>query len=173
MSDFRATLVERLRDPRAIPILARHSIPVAGVFVFGWSTLETVAALVLDAVSILWLVGAIGSYFAAKDLDTGGGGLMNALYFWAGVLGVFVFVAAIRTRTREDGDGGRGRCIAVLAGISGALAIFGRYALHLLVIVAQAFGAVTEIMRDRYVASLMPTRTTRPRAKRKRRNSDG
>lgn len=218
MSDFRATLLERLRDPRAIPILARHSIPVAGVFVFGWSALETIAALVLDALSTLWLVGAVGSYFAARELDTGEGGLLNALHFWAAVLGVFLVIAAILTfaaaipaafflplaegaeidpwtllssgwlarafalmvacqiptfvqRVRSLAASGLApekmgmdaevgfvlHRIAVLAGISGALAIFGRYALHLLVLVAQVFGAVSEIMRDRYIASLMPT----------------
>ncbi len=55
MSDLRATLFERLRDPRAVPILARHAIPVIGVFVLGWSVLETIAALFLDALSTLWL----------------------------------------------------------------------------------------------------------------------
>jgi hypothetical protein len=35
------------------------------------------------------------------------------------------------------------------------LAVFGPYALHVLVLVAQTFGAVTEIVRDHYVAHIL------------------
>jgi hypothetical protein len=44
----------------------------------------------------------------------------------------------------------------VLLGVlASMLAIFGPYALHALVIVAQVFGASSEIMRDRYVAHII------------------
>jgi hypothetical protein len=237
VSDLRAELFSRLADPRAIPILLRHAIPVIGVFVFGWSPLETVAALVLDAVSTLWMVGATGSYFAAKDLDHGEPGLSPALHFWAGFLGLFLFVAGLLTfavlvpaafllplvsmadvdpwelvqngwvarvfafiilcqvpsfvqRIRALQASGLApekmgmdaevgfvlHRMATLAGMSTMLALFGPYALHVLVIVAQAFGAGTEIMRDRYVGALMrtsgprqPAAGVRSRGQRKRR----
>ena len=97
MTHLQEELLTRLRDPRAIPILARHAIPVVGVFVLGWSVLETVAALFLDALSTLWLVGAAGSYFAARQLDYGETGVVATLQFWAGVLGTFVVVAGVLT----------------------------------------------------------------------------
>ncbi len=43
LATLRAELFDRLRDPRAVPILMRNAIPVIGVFVFGWSALEAVA----------------------------------------------------------------------------------------------------------------------------------
>jgi hypothetical protein len=207
--DLRADLVSRLADPRAIPILLRHAIPVIGVFVFRWSPLEVVAALVLDAVSTLWLVGATGSYLAARELDTGEPGLVNHLHFWAGVLGLFAFVASLLTfavlvpaafflpmvgmadldpwelvtsgwaprvfgfmlvcqipsfarRVQQRGVTGMDAEVgfvlhrmAILASTSTMLLLFGPHALHALVIVAQAFGAGTEIMRDRHVGMLM------------------
>jgi hypothetical protein len=97
MEDLRATFLARLRDPRALPILARYAIPVIGVFVLGWSVLETLAAVFLDALSSLWLVAGIAAYFAAQQVDTGEGGIMDTLHFWAGVLGIFLFGAGILT----------------------------------------------------------------------------
>jgi hypothetical protein len=216
MTDFRTELATRLRDPRAIPILARHAIPIVGVFVLGWSVLETVASLFLDALSTLWLVGATGCWFAAKQYDYGETGIIATLQFWAGVLGSFVVVAGLLTFAvavptmfllplvqNADVDpwtllttgwlprafGGMVLCqvpsfvariraaeaekiapekmgmdaevgfvlhrIVVIASFTWLLTIFGSYALYVLVLGAQAFGAVTEIMRDRYVASLM------------------
>lgn len=93
----RGLFLQRLTDPRAVPILARNAIPVIGVFVFGWSVLEAIAALFLDALSSLWVAGAVASYFAAKQFDYGETGIMDALHFWAGVLGIFLFMAAILT----------------------------------------------------------------------------
>lgn len=96
MSDLRAELFDRLTDPRAVPILARHAIPVIGVFVFDWSVLETIAALLLDALSTLWMVGATGAYFAVKQYDhSGETGLIAALHFWAAVFGTFLVIAAL------------------------------------------------------------------------------
>jgi hypothetical protein len=219
VSDLGATFFDRLRDPRAIPILARHMIPVIGVFVFGWSVLETVASLVLDALSTLWLVGAMASYFAAKQFDYGETGVMHALHFWAGVLGTFIVIAALltfalavpasflltlvdsaavdprtlltsgwlprafgfmvlcqipsflqRVRALQSAaippekmgmDAETGFVLhrtIMLALTASMLAIFGPYALHALVIVAQALGAGSEIMRDHYIGYLMASR---------------
>lgn len=93
----RDLFLQRLTDPRAVPILARNAIPVIGVFVFGWSVLEAIAALFLDALSTLWVVGAVASYFGAKQFDYGETGVLDALHFSAGVLGIFLFVAGILT----------------------------------------------------------------------------
>jgi hypothetical protein len=50
----------------------------------------------------------------------------------------------------------------LLGATSSMLAIFGPYALHVLVIVAQALGAGSEIMRDRYLSLVMgPDRAAR------------
>ena len=215
----RDELLTRLHDPRAIPILARHAIPVVGVFVLGWSVLETVASLLLDALSTLWLVGAAGCYFAAKQFDYGETGLVAKLQLWAGVLGSFAVVAGVLTfavavpaffllplvqsahvdawtlvttgwlprafggmvlcqipafvtRVREaeaskvapekmgmDAEVGFVlHRIVMVASFTWVFTLFGRYALYVLVLAAQAFGAGTEIMRDRYVASIMPTK---------------
>jgi hypothetical protein len=220
MRDRDDTLLARLRDPRAIPILARHSIPVIGVFVLSWSVLETVAALFLDALSTLWLVGAMAAYFAAKQFDYGEDGVLHALHFWAGVFGIFVFGAGILTFTvgvpafmllplvesahvdprtlltsgwlpRAFGfmllcqlpsfvqrvrlleatglapekmglDGETGFVLhrtVLLAALGSMLAILGPYALPVLVVLAQAVGAGSEIMRDRYIGYLMASRT--------------
>jgi hypothetical protein len=66
----------------------------------------------------------------------------------------------------------------MLAMLASMLAVFGPYALHVLVVVAQAFGAGAEIMRDHYVGYLMTDRrpaqaaaapATAPRRRRRRR----
>jgi hypothetical protein len=224
MADLRAVFLERVTDPRAVPILARHAIPVIGVFVFGWSVLETIAALFLDALSTLWMVGAMGSYFAAQQFDQSGEtGLMASLHFWAGVFGTFLVIAGLlsffvavpaffllplvqsanldpttlftsgwlprafalmvacqlpgfvqRVRAAEaagtapeqmgmDAEVGFvAHRTVLLAMLASMLAIFGPYALHVLVIVAQVLGAGSEIMRDHYVGYLMAGK--RPRA---------
>ena len=46
----------------------------------------------------------------------------------------------------------------LLGMLASMLAIFGPYALHVLVIVTQVFGAGSEIMRDRYMAYVVGTR---------------
>ena len=98
MSNVRAEFFDRLTDPRAVPILMRHAIPVLGVFVFDWSVLEVVAALLLDAVSTLWVLGAVGAYFAAKEVapsdDTS---VLAYLEFWAAVFGMFLVLAGLLT----------------------------------------------------------------------------
>jgi hypothetical protein len=48
----------------------------------------------------------------------------------------------------------------MLAVMASMLVIVGAYALRVTVVLAQAFGAGTEIMRDRYVG--MPTQSPRP-----------
>lgn len=228
MSDLRAEFLDRLTDPRAVPILARHAIPVIGVLLFDWSVLKVIAALLLDALSTLWMVGAVGSYFGVKQFrhDTEDP-LRNALHFWAAVLGTFLVVAGLLTifvvvpasfllplvqsadldpmelltsgwllrafglmlacqlpglvqRVRELQASGADpekmgmdaevgfvvHRVIVLVMLSSFLGIFGPYALHVLVIVAQAFGAGTEIMRDRYVAHLLVgSKSSRPLAR--------
>jgi hypothetical protein len=216
MSDLRATFLERLTDPRAVPILARHMIPIIGVFVFDWSVLETLASFFLDAISSLWLIAAMAAYFAAKQFHYGETGVLDALHFWAGVFGIFVFGAALLTfaigvpaamllpvvvsadvdprelltsgwlprafafmvlcqipsfvqRVRllqasgvapekmgMDGETGFVLHRTVLLTATGSmLAVFGAYALPLLVILAQAIGVTSEIMRDKYIGMLM------------------
>ncbi len=217
MSSVRADLFDRLTDPRAVPILMRHAIPMIGVFVFDWSVLEVVAALLLDAVSTLWVLGAVGAYFAAKEVapsdDTS---VLAFLEFWAAVLGMFLVLAGLLTfmvavpasfllplvfsadldpmtlvtsgwlprafgamlacqlpgfaqrvraaqaagpdaakRTIQGEVGFVVHRVVMLASLSSCLALFGRYGLHLLVIVAQVLGAGTEIMRDHYIGHLM------------------
>ena len=218
--DLRAELFDRVTDPRAVPILARHAIPVIGVFVFDWSVLETIAALLMDALSTLWMVAGMGSYLAVRDTTKSPTtGVEGVLRFWAGVLLTFLFVGGIlslfvvvpamfllplvqgahldptsllasgwlprafaamlvcqlpglvgRVRDAEaagiapekmgmDKEVGFIAHRTVLLGVlASMLAIFGPYALHVLVIVAQVFGAGSEIMRDRYVAHIMGPR---------------
>ena len=217
--DLRATFLQRLVDPRSVPILARHAIPVIGVFVFGWSVLEAIAAVFLDALSSLWVVGATASYFTAKQFDYGERGVVPALQFWAGVFGIFVFAAGIftfalavpaamllplvqaasvdprtllttgwlprafglmvlcqipgfvqRVRHLESSgvhpakmgmDGETGFILhrtVMLTAMASMLAFFGAYALHVTVVLAQALGAGSEILRDRYVGMLMADR---------------
>jgi hypothetical protein len=215
--ELRAEFFARVRDPRAVPILARHAIPVIGVFVFHWSVLETIAALLMDALSTLWSVAGMGAYLAVRDTTKSPKtGVTAALRFWASVVLTFVFVGGIlslfvvvpamfllplvqsahldptslvtsgwlqcafaamlvcqlpgvvkRVRDAEaagiapekmgmDKDVGFIAHRTVLLGVwSSMLAIFGPYALHVLVIVAQAFGAGSEIMRDRYETYVM------------------
>ena len=94
--ELRAELLERVRDPRAVPILARHAIPVVGVFVFHWSVLETIAALFMDALSTLWMVAGMGSYLAVRDTTKSRQtGVTAALGFWGRVLLTFVFVGGL------------------------------------------------------------------------------
>jgi hypothetical protein len=193
---------------------------VIGVFVLGWSVLETVAALLLDALSTLWAVAGMGAYLGVRDTtharETG---VSAALRFWAsvvltwafvgGILSLFVlvpgfFLVPLVQSARLDpmslvtsgwlprafaamlacqlpGVVGRVRAAeaagiapekmgmdkevgfiahrTVLLGVlASMLAIFGPYALHVLVLVAQAFGAGAEIMRDRYVTYVMGMR---------------
>jgi hypothetical protein len=219
-AELRAELLDRVSDPRAVPILARHAIPVIGVFVFDWSVLETIAALLLDALSTLWGVAGMGAYLAVRDTaKSPPTGVKSVLRFWASVVLTFVFVGGIlslfvivpaffllplvqsahldamalvtsgwlaaafvamvvcqlpriagRIRDAEaagiktekmgmDTEVGFIAHRTVLLGATASmLAIFGPYALHMLVIVAQVFGAGTEIMRDHYVAHILGPR---------------
>jgi hypothetical protein len=220
--DLRAELFDRVTDPRAVPILARHAIPVIGVFVFDWSVLETIAALLMDALSTLWMVAGMGSYLAVRDTTTSPKtGVKGTLRFWASVLLTFLFVGGLlslfvivpaffllplvqsahldpssvvtngwllrafaamlvcqlpglvgRVRDAEASGiapekmgmdkevGFIAHRTVLLAACASMLAIFGPYALHALVIVAQVFGAGSEIMRDRYVAHIMGPQKT-------------
>lgn len=225
-TDFRTELLTRLTDPRAVPILMRHAIPVVGVFVFGWSVLETVTALLLDALSTLWMVAGMGAYLAVKDTTKAETtGVRATLRFWTNVVVAFVFIAAIlslfvvvpaffllplvqsahldpmaivtsgwlprafaamlacqlpglvgRLRDAEaagiapekmgmDKEVGFIAHRTVMLGVlASMLAVFGSYALHALVIVAQVLGAGSEIMRDHYVAHVMGTGRSTPAA---------
>lgn len=214
LADLRAELFERVRDPRAVPVLMRHAIPVIGVFVFDWSPLEAMAALLLDALSTLWMVAGVGAYFAVRDTtNKRAAGGRAVLRFWGQVvltfgivgalLSLFVIVPAFfllplaesanldpstivtsgwlprafaamlacqlpglvrRIRDAEasglspekmgmDSEVGFvAHRTVMLAFFASMLGIFGRYALHAVVLVAQVFGACTEIMPDRYMA---------------------
>lgn len=217
---LRAEFFDRVRDPRAVPILMRNAIPVIGVFVFGWSALEAIAALLLDALSSLWMVAGVGAYFAVRDTTKPARtGTRAALRFWGQVALTFGFMGALLSlfvivpaffllplaesaeidprsivtsgwlprafaamlacqlpglvaRIRDaEASGlapekmGMDREIGfithrtiMLAFFASMLAIFGRYALHALVLVAQVFGAGAEIMRDRYMEAVGATR---------------
>lgn len=228
MSDLRAEFLDRLTDARAVPILARHAIPVIGVFVFDWSVLEVLAALLLDALSTLWMVAALGSYFGVKEFHHPAEGvILDTLHFAASFIGTFLVVAGLltfmiavptafllplvqgadldpmelvtsgwllrafglmlacqlpglaqRVHTLQASGvapekmGMEGEVgfvvhrVIMLVMMSSFLAIFGPYALHVLVIIAQAFGAGTEIMRDRYVEHLLAgSKPSRPLAR--------
>ncbi len=216
MADLRAEFLDRVTDPRAVPILARHAIPAVGVFVFDWSVLETIAVLLLDALSTLWMVAGMGAYLAVRDTTASRKtGFAAAVRFWAsvfltflviaGLLSLFVIVPAFfllplvqsadldpmsvvtngwlprafaamlacqlpglvgRVRDAEaagiapekmgmDAEVGFiAHRTVMLGALASMLAIFGPYALHALVIVAQVFGAGSEIMRDHYVAHI-------------------
>lgn len=52
--------------------------------------------------------------------------------------------------------------IVMVTAMGSLLALFGSYALHLTVLLAQALGAVTEIMRDHSVGRLMAHRQPVP-----------
>jgi hypothetical protein len=54
--------------------------------------------------------------------------------------------------------------MVMLAVVATMLAAFGRYALPVMVIVAQAFGAGAEIMRDEYVGYLLSDRSNSARS---------
>ena len=224
LAAMRAELLDRVTDPRAVPILMRHAIPVIGVFVFGWSVLETIAALLMDALSMLWMVAGMGAYLAVRDTTKSQPGIVGVVDFWVkvfmtfllvgGLLSLFVIVPAMflmplvqsarldpmeivtsgwlprafaamlvcqlpglvaRVRDAEaaglapekmgmDKEVGFVAHRTVLLGaFSSMLAIFGPYALHLLVIVAQIFGAASEIMRDRYLDFVTgPPKASRP-----------
>ena len=191
-----------------------------GVFVFGWSVLETIAALLLDALSTLWMVAGMGAYLAVKDTTKSPQpGITGVLRFWASVFLTFLFVGGIlslfvvvpaffllplvqsarldpmsvvtsgwlprafaamlacqlpglvgRVRDAEAAGiapekmgmdkevGFIAHRTVLLGAIASMLAIFGPYALHVLVIVAQVFGAGSEIMRDRYVTHVLGIR---------------
>ena len=210
----RELFLQRLTDPRAVPILMRNAIPVIGVFVFDWSVLETIAALLLDALSTLWMVAGFGAYFAVRDTSKDATtGLGATLRFWsqvvltagiiAAILSLFVIVPAfflmplvesahldplslvtsgwlprafaamlacqlpaLVARVRDAEASGVApekmgmdqevgfitHRTVLLAFFASMVAIFGPYALHVLVLVAQTFGAASEIMRDRYMA---------------------
>jgi len=193
---------------------------VIGVFVLRWSVLETIAAILMDALSTLWSVAGMGAYLAVRDTTKSRQtGVAAVLRFWGSVLLTFAFVAGIlslfvvvpasfllplvqsahldpwslvtsgwlqcafaamlacqlpgvaqRVRDAEaagiapekmgmDKEIGFIAHRTVLLGVfSSMLAILGPYALHALVIVAQVFGAGSEIMRDRYLAYVMESR---------------
>jgi hypothetical protein len=222
-AELRAEFRERVTDPRAVPILARHAIPVIGVFVFHWSVLETIAALLLDALSTLWTVAGMGSYLAVRDTTKSPKpGLRGVLRFWASVVLTSVFVGGLlslfvivpgffllplvqsahldpmslvtsgwlprafaamlacqlpavvgRVRSADaagiapekmgmDKEVGFIAHRTVLLGmLASMLAIFGPYALHVVVLVAQVLGVSSEIMRDRYMTIVMGTRAAK------------
>jgi len=86
---------ERLSDPTAWATILRHAVPVFGVLVAGWSALETLVSLVLDAVSVLACAAAIGSTLAVRSFAHDRQGWIDRANLVAGGVVIFVLVTAL------------------------------------------------------------------------------
>jgi hypothetical protein len=91
------TLAGLLRDPQTWFTLARHSIPLVGVAFFGWSALEGMAAIVLDTLSALWGIAAIGTWFATSAMTRGPLDSADWMNVVVTRVVAFVFVGALLT----------------------------------------------------------------------------
>jgi hypothetical protein len=102
---MRDVLLERVTgDPTAWATILRHLVPIVGVVLFGWSALESLVALFLDAWSVLLCLAAVAATwtmrnFVHDDMDladwanllTGGACLFAVI---GGLLGFAVAVPA-------------------------------------------------------------------------------
>lgn len=72
---MKGALLERLTgDPTAWVTILRHLVPIAGVLLFGWSALESLVALFLDAWSVVLCLAAVAATwtmrnFVHEDMD--------------------------------------------------------------------------------------------------------
>jgi hypothetical protein len=90
----RGTLRDRLAgDPTAWATLLRHAVPVVFVFVAGWSALETLVSLLLDAASVLLCLAAVASTIAVRSLAHDEQDLRDRLDLVAGGVVVFAVIA--------------------------------------------------------------------------------
>jgi len=141
------TLRGRLRQPRVWLIAARHAVPLVGVFALEWSALETTAALFLDALSSLWLLGALAAYFTMRRLAHGDEDFLDRVNLVVGGVCLFAVVAALLTFA-----------VAVPAWFA-ALALFGAPATDWRVLLehgrlVQAFGVMLALQAPRFFAVL-------------------
>lgn len=83
---------QRPSDLEAAAIIARHSIPLIGVFVLGWSPLEVVASLFLDSLSVLARAAGVGTYFNTNMFAYEDQGLIDRLNLIIGAFVVFLVV---------------------------------------------------------------------------------
>jgi hypothetical protein len=72
---MKGALLERLTgNPTAWATILRHLVPIVGVVLFGWSALESLVALFLDAWSVLLCLAAVAATwtmrnFVREDMD--------------------------------------------------------------------------------------------------------
>ncbi|MEW6270404.1 MAG: hypothetical protein AB1689_14030 [Thermodesulfobacteriota bacterium] len=91
-----AGLRERLaRDPSAWATIVRHLVPIAGVLFAGWSALEALAALFLDALSVLLCIAAVASTFVVTGLAHDEQDLLDRLDLLAGGVVIFLIVGGL------------------------------------------------------------------------------
>jgi hypothetical protein len=89
-------LRERLaRDPVAWATVVRHLVPIAGVLFAGWSALEALAALFLDALSVLMCLAAVASTFAVGVFTHDDQDLVDRLNVLAGGVVIFLVVSGL------------------------------------------------------------------------------
>jgi len=98
-------LLERVTgDPTAWATILRHLVPIVGVLLFGWSALQSLVALFLDAWSVLLCLAAVAATWSMRgfvhdDMDladwanllTGGAALFAVI---GGLLGFAIAVPA-------------------------------------------------------------------------------
>ncbi|MBM4243210.1 MAG: hypothetical protein FJ148_05255 [Deltaproteobacteria bacterium] len=98
-------LLERVTgDPTAWAMILRHLVPIVGVLLFGWSALQSLVALFLDAWSVLLCLAAVAATWSMRgfvhdDMDLAdwanlvtGGAVLFA--FIGGLLGFAIAVPA-------------------------------------------------------------------------------
>lgn len=83
---------QRAGDLEAAAIIARHSIPLIGVFALGWSPLEVIASLFLDSLSVLARATGIGIYYNTSPFAYEDHGVIDRLNLIIGSFVVFLIV---------------------------------------------------------------------------------
>ena len=83
---------QRASDLETAAIVARHSIPLFGVFVLGWSPLEVIAALFLDSLSVLARAAGVGTYYNTSPFAYDDQGLIDRFNLIIGSLVAFLIV---------------------------------------------------------------------------------
>jgi len=87
---------DRLKDdPTAWATVARHALPVAMVVGAGWSALETLVAMLLDATSVLACAAAVASTVTTRSFAHRGQGPLDRLSLVAGGAVIFAIVTAL------------------------------------------------------------------------------
>jgi hypothetical protein len=83
---------QRASDLEAAAIIARHSIPLIGVFALGWSPLEVIASLFLDSLSVLARAAGVGIYYNTSPFAYEDQGLIDRINLIIGSFVVFLVV---------------------------------------------------------------------------------